>query len=134
MAGRLSRRSIARYAAGRVAEGDTAAAVKHLAAYLVSERRTKELDLLVRDIEHALAERGIVIADVFSSRPLSDSVLSEIKALAGRGEKPREVHLRLHEDESLLGGVVVRVPGAELDGSLRGRINNVKALQNEISR
>lgn len=77
---RVSRRKLAMYAAERLLEGD-AAVIDELAALIVSEKRERELDLLVRDIEVELAERGTVIATVESARKLDDDTKRAIKRM-----------------------------------------------------
>jgi len=57
MALRLSRRRIAAYAADKLLGGQPRSAVlREVAAYLVASGRTREQELLVRDIEATLAE------------------------------------------------------------------------------
>jgi F0F1-type ATP synthase delta subunit len=75
MATRLSRRKIAAYAADKLAAGAASKKVlSEVAAYLIEMRRTREIDLLVRDIEDALEVRGIVVADVTSAYPLTEAL------------------------------------------------------------
>ena len=69
MAERISRRSLAEYIADRLVAGDTTV-IEQLAAYLIETRRTKQVDLYVSDIEYALIDRGVVIADVTSAHHL----------------------------------------------------------------
>lgn len=77
---RVSRRTLARYAAERLLDGD-AKVMDELAALLVSEGRQRELDLLVRDIESAMAERGTVVATVESARALDAATRRAIEEL-----------------------------------------------------
>lgn len=126
MAQRLARRKIAAYYADELLAGKHDIA-KRLAAYLVDVRRVRELDLIVRDIEAALADRGVLLADISSSRPLSETATREIKNYLKTETKADKIHLRESVDPQLLGGVQIAVPGRELDATLRHRLNQLKA-------
>ena len=77
---RTLRRKLAQHAAERLLAGD-AAVIDELAALIVSERREREIDLLVQDIEAELAERGTVVATVESARALDAATKDAIKRL-----------------------------------------------------
>jgi len=124
MASRLSRKKIAEYAAARLAKGDDVKAVlREVAAFLIDTRRTRELDLLVRDIEFALSGHGIVIADVTSAYPLSDELKKSIKELVGG----KQLILRETVDAEVLGGIRLVTPGERLDATLKRKIQALKA-------
>jgi F-type H+-transporting ATPase subunit delta len=126
MAQRISRRKLAAYVADRLGDAKTArAALKEAAAYLVDTRRTRELELLVRDIEDALAVRGTVIADVTSAHPLSSTLKSEITKLVGA----KTLSLRESIDPDVLGGIRVDIPGKRYDATVRRKLIALKAKQ-----
>jgi F-type H+-transporting ATPase subunit delta len=126
MAVRLSRRKIAAYIADKLVGGTSVAdAVKEVAAYLVDTRRTRELELLVRDIEDALASRGIIVADVTSAHPLGAGLKAEVAKLVGG----KSLQLREAIDPAVLGGVRVNVPGKRFDGTIQRKLNALKAKQ-----
>ena len=77
---RTLRRKLARHAAERLLKGD-AAVIDELAALIVHERREREVDLLVQDIEVELAKRGTVVATVESATPLDAATKDAIKRL-----------------------------------------------------
>lgn len=126
MALRLSRRKMATFVAEKLVAGEKpAAALKEVAAYLVDTRRTRELELLVRDIEDALAARGTVVADVTSAHPLSDTLKKEIASLVGG----KSLQLRETINPEVLGGVRVDVPGKRFDGTIRHKLTALKTKQ-----
>lgn len=126
MAQRLSRRKLAAHVAERLGDAKTArAALKEVAAHLVATRRTRELELLVRDIEDAMAERGVVVADVTSAHPLSGSIKSEITKLVGA----KKLALRETVDPMVLGGIRVDIPGKRFDATVRRKLTALKAKQ-----
>ena len=63
MPARTSRRKLARYVAERLLDNDTKV-MDEVAALLSHENRQREVDLLVRDIQTELAERGLTVATV----------------------------------------------------------------------
>jgi len=124
MAQRLSRRKIAEHAAGRLLSGISSKKVlKEVAAYLVESGRTRETELVIRDIEAALAEKGVVVADVTSARPLSPQLKGEVAKLAG----VKNIQLRETIDESVLGGMRVTIPGKRFDGTVRRKLTVLKS-------
>jgi F-type H+-transporting ATPase subunit delta len=126
MAARLSRRKIAAHVADSLVAGTPAAKVlQSVAAHLVDTGRTREIELLVRDIEEALAARGIVVADVASAHPLTDTLKAQIAEFVGG----KSLQLRESIDPSLLGGVRVDIPGKRFDGTLRRKLTALKAKQ-----
>lgn len=126
MAGRLSRHKIAQYAVSEVASGKRHHdVIKQIAAYLVQSRRTRELDLLVRDIEGEFADRGVVIADVTSARTLTDVLKKQIAQMVGA----KDLQVRETIDPSVIGGVRVDIPGKRLDATVKRTLLALKAKQ-----
>lgn len=123
---RLSRRKIAAYVADKLVAGEKpATALREAAAYMTDTRRTREQELLVRDIEDALAERGVMVADVTAAHPLSTEIKAEIAKLVGG----KSLQLRETVDPSVLGGVRVDIPGKQFDGTIRRKLTALKAKQ-----
>ncbi|MBL8122043.1 F0F1 ATP synthase subunit delta [Candidatus Saccharibacteria bacterium] len=126
MNGKLSRRKLAQYVASRVQGGHVPEAVlQEVAAYLVESRRVREMPLLVRAIEDALLEHGVVVATVTSARPLDDTLREAVKAQAGGAE----VHLREIIDSSVLGGVRLQTPDALFDGTVQHKLQALRAAK-----
>tara|TARA_B100001245_G_scaffold190959_1_gene149128 strand:+ start:603 stop:989 length:387 start_codon:yes stop_codon:yes gene_type:complete len=125
VAAKMSRRKIAMYCADELLAGHDV--FGRLAAYLSETRRTREADLIIRDIEAALADRGVVVADVQSSQALSSEARQAITSFFGSAMQAKRVVLRESVDGSLLGGVRIVAAGNELDATLRRRINQLKA-------
>ncbi|HMR73229.1 MAG TPA: F0F1 ATP synthase subunit delta [Candidatus Saccharibacteria bacterium] len=124
----LSRRQLANYTAEQLLAGRHEV-VGELAAYLLQARRTKELDVLVMDIEAALMNRGVVVADVSSARSLGLTAKEEVATTLRRAFQAQELHIREHVEPSLLGGVMVQTADHEFDGTLRKTLNQLKALK-----
>lgn len=118
---RLSRRKIARYVAGRLATGDELI-IEELAALIIEERRERDIDLLVRDIEDQLAQSGMTIATVETAKPLSETVRQSVRELLGG-----DVRLREEVRPELIGGIRIETPTQELDGTISQKIYALKS-------
>ena len=72
--------------------------------------------------------RGIVIADVTTAGEMAaaqqESLREKLASVTGK-----KVQLRMHTDESLIGGVVVKIGDKRIDGSVQGRL---AALSKEL--
>jgi F0F1-type ATP synthase delta subunit len=126
MAGRLSRRKMAEFVAEKLLAGDKVSVALHkVAAYLIDSGRTRETELIVREIEDVLAERGVVVADVTTAYPLSDALRSQVKSMMGASS----LQLRETVDASVLGGVKIAIPGKQFDGTIRRTLTALRAKQ-----
>lgn len=76
----VSRRKLAKYAAEQILAGNDAV-LEEIAGFLIYEKHEREVELLARDIEAELAERGTVVATVESATPLGEATKDAIKRL-----------------------------------------------------
>lgn len=76
----VSRRKLAKYAAEQILAGNDAV-LEEIAGFLIYEKHEREVELLARDIEVELAERGTVVATVESATPLDAATKDAIKQL-----------------------------------------------------
>lgn len=76
----VSRRKLAKYAAEQLLAGNDAV-LEEIAGFLIYEKHEREVELLARDIEVELAERGTVVATVESARALDAATKDAIKRL-----------------------------------------------------
>jgi F-type H+-transporting ATPase subunit delta len=96
---------------------------------MAQKRRLFVLPALLRELRERIAEhKGEVTADVVSAKALtkaqSDKLQKALSASVGR-----EVQLNATVDESLIGGLVVKVGSKMIDTSIRSKLN---ALQNTM--
>ncbi len=119
---RLSRRKLARYTAERILVGDSSIIAK-LAALIVEERREREIDLLVLDVEEQLASRGLVVATVESATPLSEALRQSVIGFLGGDE----MRLREVVRPELIGGVRIASPTQEFDGTIAKKLYELKS-------
>ena len=123
---RLSRRSLALYVADSLAGGAKTPVVQQLAGYLVESRRTKELELIVRDVEYVLAQKGIVAATVTSAFDLSAETKKAVTELIKNQTKATKIELASQIDPSVIGGVKINLPGYELDQTIAHQLTVLK--------
>ena len=76
----VSRRKLAKYAAEQILAGNDAV-LEEIAGFLIYEKHEREVELLARDIEAELAERGTVVATVESATPLDEATKDAVKRL-----------------------------------------------------
>ncbi len=70
-------------------------------------------------------ERGELVAEITSARPLGESMQQQISdALAAATGK--DIQLTLKEDESVLGGVAIQLGSMRLDATLAGALNTMR--------
>jgi F-type H+-transporting ATPase subunit delta len=127
MAIRLSRRKITSYIAGELAAGkNTQVLVNQLAAYLIDSRRTKELELIVRDIEYELKNQGVVLARITSAFDLTAATRTAITKLIKDQTNAKTIELKQFIDPSVLGGFKIDLPGLQMDATISHRLTTLR--------
>ena len=126
MAG-VSRRQLARQFAASLKRGEAHdKLIKQLAAYLLDHHQLANLDLYVADIEAELARDGVVVADVTTAKPLDDATRTRVKDYVQKSSGASAVTLREHVDEAIIGGIVIKTSGHELDASVAAQLRQLK--------
>lgn len=100
--------------------------LKNFMYVLIDHRRTAMLGEILTSLESQLDERrGIVRAQVESSRPLDEAQRQQIEAALGRATG-KQVFGQYKVDEALIGGLVARVGSRVYDGSVRGQLQAMR--------
>jgi F-type H+-transporting ATPase subunit delta len=125
---RLSRRSIAEYVSSSLIEGTPSKKVlfEQLAAFLIESKRTKELDLIVKDIEFYLAQKGIVRTTIVSAHELTEDAKKALSAFVKQETGASQVSLSSHVDPTVIGGVKISTPGREVDQTIARQLTVLK--------
>jgi len=124
---RATRRQIISSVAKRLQDGESRPDVlRGLAAYLLDHKQTSQADLYVADIERELAKGGSLVADVTTARPLDDASRALVEDYVLKAEKASAVTLREHIDPTIIGGIIIRVNGRELDAAVSSQIRQLK--------
>lgn len=110
----------------RLLDRRVAKPVANLVRLLARRGRTELLPAISREFHRLLNEdRGIVEAVVTSARPLApddrDAVRQKVEAMTGE-----KVELQDEIDESLIGGLTVKIGDRLLDASIRGRLERLR--------
>lgn len=128
----FSRRTIARVVAEKLIAEPAKAQhwMKVLAAYLLENRMEDYADLLSKDIAREIfVQTGELAATITSARPLSASLRSEIEAMLKVKTGAKKIVMTEQTDASLLGGFIAETSDAELDASVRARLQQLAAIK-----
>ena len=103
-----------------------------VAAYLSLERRTRELEPLMRDVTALRAQRGILEATATSAFELSAAVKNSLKDLVKKQEDKLNAQVILHEvrDPSVIGGVKLLSTDTLLDLTVHSRLKHLTLNSN----
>jgi F-type H+-transporting ATPase subunit delta len=98
-----------------------------LARLLVERHRILLAPEIAEEFSALVRERlGIVDAEVVSARPLGATVQDKVREALGR-RTGRKVRAAFRVDPTVLGGLSARVGTTIYDGSLRGRLDRLRA-------
>lgn len=100
-----------------------------LAAYLVSERRTKDADSIARILSDMLQRTdGHLELQVTTAYDLSDDLVKTIKSMFNGQAKDIVINHKI--DKAVIGGALVEAPGLRLDLTVRRRLQQLKLTEN----
>ena len=127
---RISRRKIAATLVELLDNGRSCKDVaKLLAAYLVKTGQAREAELYIRDLESMIAERfGIATVRVYSAKRLSQQIRSQVKKLVKNSTGASKLELIEVIEPTLIGGIVIRTADAELDRSVRTKLQRLRSI------
>ena len=99
---------------------------------MAMRRRLFVLPHLLDRINELIAEdKGLVTADVVSARELSEEQMNRLKeslhAIAGK-----DVRIEAAVDESLIGGLIVKLGSKMVDSSLKAKLLNIENAMKEV--
>ncbi len=99
---------------------------------MAQKRRLFVLRELARQLREMIArERGEITADVTAAQELSDEQREKL-AGALKDAVGRDVNINLSVDESLIGGLVVKVGSKMIDTSIRSKLDSLKNSMKEV--
>lgn len=129
MNGKIARRKVAAYAAEQLSEGaDVARLSQQLVAYLVDTRQVAMSELLIRDIEGALLDRGVAVAHITSAHPVDNATRESVSDFIKAFEHAKQVVIASESvDPALIGGVQIRSSQRVFDGSVRTQLKQLRA-------
>ncbi|HVX56753.1 MAG TPA: F0F1 ATP synthase subunit delta [Candidatus Saccharimonadales bacterium] len=102
---------------------------REVAAYLLSEHRTGELDSIVRDVQADWAAAGQVEVIASSAHPLTAAVRADITRQIKRlYPQAKRVIVTEVRDPDVIGGVRLNLADRQLDLSVEAKLNKFKQL------
>jgi len=100
--------------------------VRNFLAVLIGNDRIAAFTEVVAEYRREMDRRhGIFEVEIVSARPLGDDERKELEAQVGQLAGGR-VKANYREDKTLFGGVIVTVGSTVYDGSVRGRLDQLK--------
>ena len=125
----MPNKAIARGFVARLSEVKEAQAVKELAALLMMNKKTKDMQFILEEIRNEIDRvNHHVIADVGSARKISDKQLAEIEQLVKKMTEAKTVQLETYLNPELIGGFKVSAPNFEYDASVATKIRQLKGV------
>ncbi|HSX24191.1 MAG TPA: F0F1 ATP synthase subunit delta [Candidatus Saccharimonadales bacterium] len=102
---------------------------QEIAAYLLEERRTAELESILRDIMQYRTDHGVLEAEVVTAHGIKPLILDEVKALL-HADYPgaKTIHVGTRQDPSVVGGLRIDMANQQLDMSIAGKLATFKRL------
>lgn len=105
---------------------DLSRVLKEFVALIVRDRKLKQIDKIIVEFEkYTKQQKGIVELEITSARKLDDTTIAAVKKVFG--EKTEAI---TNTDESLIGGVRVKMEDRILDGSI---ITQLRALKSQLN-
>ena len=124
-----SRQPLAKIMAQRTATTNSKQLAKDIAGYLLAEKRTADLDSLMRDIQQIRADQGIVEVNAITSHELSSNSIAEIKSTIKKNyPNAKTIIVNPVIDPDIVGGVRLTLANEQLDLSVRSKLNKFKQL------
>ena len=94
--------------------------------FVVAAGQARHLDAIAKRLAELTAEaEGEVVAEVRTPFPLAEDQVDRLRDALGRSTN-RRVQVKVVVDPSVVGGVVAKVGDTVLDGSIRGRFDELR--------
>ena len=125
---KVSRHRLSRLIATRsLKQGVNKRFAREVAAYLLSERRTSELNSILRDVQADWAAAGFVEAVTTTAHPLTNAVRNDIKRqLKKPYAKAKRIDITEVHDPEIIAGLRLDLPNQQLDLSAQAKLNQLK--------
>lgn len=105
---------------------------REIAAYLLTERRTAELESILRDIMQYRTLHGVLEAEVVTAHEITSQVTDEVKQLLHAAyPNAKTVHVTKRQDPAVIGGLRVDMANEQLDMTMRAKLATFKRLTSE---
>lgn len=107
---------------------------REVAAYLLQENRSQELESLMRDVLAYRESHGVIEAEVASAHELTPETLRDVKNIIQEHfSEAKQVHVHEHIDTDVIGGLKITMANDQLDMSVRKQLDTFKRLTEGIN-
>ncbi len=108
---------------------DTKQLAQEIAAFLLNNNLTDQLDSIIRDVKLIRQQNGILDVKVISRYPINQSMLSSIKNLLKQYyNNVKEILIEPIIDINLIGGVRLEMADSSLDLSMSNQLKSLLSL------
>lgn len=105
---------------------DPSVVIKNFVRLLVKNNDLRQADRILDYFEkYRNEQKGKVAVEVTTARKLSSEELQRIGDYFKKSLK-KEIELKVHQDKSLIGGVVLKFNDTLLDGGIKSQLLNLK--------
>jgi F-type H+-transporting ATPase subunit delta len=99
----------------------------NLVSFVITQGRASDLTAIAERLSQRVAQSGGAdVAEIRSAIPLDEATIQRLSAALSKATG-RPVEARTIVDPSLMGGVVARVGDTVIDGSVRSRLQSLRA-------
>ncbi len=107
-------------------------AMQNVLSLMASKRRLFVVPAMIAQLRERIAEhKGEITADVTSATKLTDAQRTKLSETL-KAQVGREVLINATVDESLIGGLVVKVGSKMIDTSIRSKLNSLQNIMKEV--
>jgi len=78
------------------------------------------------------SERGVTHAEVTVAAPLADAHVAALKDALREATRGKDVEVKVKVDPSIIGGLIVKLGSRMVDGSLKTKLNQIRARMKEV--
>lgn len=108
---------------------DTKELAREIAAYLLAERRTADLESILRDVMQYRSEHGILEAEVVTAHDLQPDVITQVKQLLHAAyPNAKNIAVTERRDPLVIGGLRVDMANEQLDMTVASKLATFKRL------
>ena len=102
---------------------------REIAAYLLEERRTNELESILRDIMQFRGAHGVLEATIISAHEISETVRGEVTQLLNAAyPSAKTIHVAHRQDVTVIGGIRIDMANEQLDMTVASKLATFKRL------
>ncbi|MCB1334469.1 MAG: F0F1 ATP synthase subunit delta [Roseivivax sp.] len=108
------------------------ATMKNVLSLMASKRRLFVVPQMIAQLRDMIAdEKGEATAEVTSATPLTDAQAKKL-AETLKAQVGKDVKIKATVDDSLIGGLVVKVGSKMIDTSIRSKLNSLQNAMKEV--